>query len=310
MIKYIALAAALKCFSASPQAKWVYRQLGNTLGQKRRIRHGLDMFRVDRVRKLLKICENHGAIKNGDRLLELGTGWIHWESTIIRLFYDVEITLFDVWDNRQLEAYKRYFGLFGEVIDKEFDLDAVQSRRVHGLLQTIASANSFDEIYSALNFSYVIDPSGALTQFQDQTFSLIFSCSVFEHFNRESLPTSIKELHRLLKPGGYSIQMIDLGDHLAYYDRSVCRKNYLRYSDKVWKLFFQNDVQYFNRVQPPEWLSYFRGAALELVEEDMQPLDIDSIKIDKKYANLDKKDLRCGVLTVVHQRPEARGPNS
>lgn len=306
MIKYVTSAAALKCFSTSPQAKWVYRQLGNTLGQRRRIRHGLDTFRVDRVRKLLQICERHGAIKSGDRLLELGTGWIHWESTIIRLFYDVETTLFDVWDNRQLDAYKRCFGLFEKVIDKELGLDSMQSQRVHGLLQIIAKAKSFDEIYSALNFNYVINPSGALIQFPDQSFSLIFSCSVLEHIYRESLPTSIKDFQRLLKPGGYSIQMIDLGDHLAYYDRSVCRKNYLRYSDKVWKLFFQNDVQYFNRVQPPEWLGLFRGAALDLVEEDMQPLDIDSIKVDKNYANLDKRELQCGVLTVVHRRPEGR----
>jgi SAM-dependent methyltransferase len=306
MIKYITLAAALKCFSISPQAKWAYRQLGNTLGQRMRLRSGLESFRIDRVRNLLEIFERHHTIKSGDKLLELGTGWIHWESTVIRLFNDVQITLFDVWDNRQLKAYKRFFGLLEQVIDKELCLDAVRSERAHKLLQVIARANSFEEIYSALDFSYVINPSGALTQFQDQSFSLIYSCSVFEHIYREALPTLMKEIQRLLKPGGYSVQIIDLGDHLAYYDRSVCQKNYLRYSDKVWKIFFENDVQYFNRVQAPEWLSFFRGAGLELVEEEMQPMIIDSIKIDNNYASLNKRDLECGVLTAVHQRPDAR----
>lgn len=41
MIKYVMMAAALKFFSLTPQTKQLYRQLGNTPGQRRRIKHGL-----------------------------------------------------------------------------------------------------------------------------------------------------------------------------------------------------------------------------------------------------------------------------
>jgi hypothetical protein len=106
MLGYMTTAAALNAFSLSPQTKQLYRWLGNTLGQRERIRRGLDMPYIGRAKKILELFEREQAIRDGDRLLEVGTGWVHWELTVLRLFYDVEITLFDVWDNRHLGAYK------------------------------------------------------------------------------------------------------------------------------------------------------------------------------------------------------------
>jgi len=304
MMKYLAVAAALKFFSISPHTKRAYRQLGNTLGQRIRVARGLHNFHLLNAKEILEVIERHHAIRSGDRLLEIGTGWAHWEATVIRLFYDVEITLFDMWDNRQLEAYKRYFGLFEEVIDKELALDAARSARAHELLQVIAKARSFDEIYSAFGFRYVVDPNGTLKQFPSDAFSVVFSLNVFEHIHRTILPELIQDIHKLLKPGGYSIQSINLADHLALYDTNVCLKNYLRYSDKVWTRFFENDVQYINRIQRPEWLELFRKAGLELAEEIAVPTDIDSIKVHKTYEHLDKSDLKCFNLVLIHKKSD------
>ncbi len=38
MLKYAMAATALKFFSATPQTKWMYRQLGNVVGQNKRAR--------------------------------------------------------------------------------------------------------------------------------------------------------------------------------------------------------------------------------------------------------------------------------
>lgn len=305
MIKYVTAATALKLFSISPQTKWMYRLLGNTLGQRRRIQHGLDEQYLERAKIILELCEKHHVIQNGDRLLEIGTGWLPWESTIIRLFYDVEITLFDVWDNRSLGAYKQYFRQLEEIIDTELDMNAMQWERVHSLLQAISKASSFDEIYRLLGFSYVINPHGTLEQFQDESFAVIFSFNVLEHVDKGILPNFIQDFHRLLKPRGYSIHQIDPGDHLAYYDDSVSRKNYLRYSDKVWKRYFENDVQYFNRVQRSTWLDFFRQAGFKMLAEELEKTtDINTIKIDKSYEKLCKQDLQCTGLIVVHEKPQ------
>ena len=221
---------------------------------------------------------------------------------IIRLFYDVEITMFDVWDNRYFGAFKQYFGQLERIIDGEIDMDQTQHKRVHALLQAISKSSSFDEIYNIFGLQYVINQSGTLSHFQDESFSVIFSCDVLEHIDRSLLPEFIQDFHRLLKPGGYSLHKIDLIDHLYYYDTSVSVKNYLRYPDKVWKRFFENSVQYINRIQRPEWLDFFHKAELELIEELPIFADLDTIKIDKSYKTLSRQDLECVTLTVVHRK--------
>lgn len=245
----------------------------------------------------------HNAIRPGDRLLELGTGWIPWESTILRLLYDVEITLFDTWDNRQLPAMHQYFKDFGSIIGDVLPLDPEEKDRVESMLGAIAASTSYEEIYRVLGFKYVVDPAGSLETFPDDSFDLAYSLSVLEHVRSDDLPAFTHSLYRLLKPGGFSVHLIDLGDHLAYYDTGVSYKNYLRYSDRQWRVLFQNDVQYFNRVQRPEWMQMFRRAGFSLVEEIAEPIDITGLHVDPAYAHLSREDQSCMTLKIIHRKP-------
>lgn len=305
MLKYTLTATALKVFSLSPQTKRGYRFLGNTLGQKKRIRAGLSRQYIDRAKHILDLCNRYQAIHPGAHLLEIGTGWVHWEATILRLFYDVKITLFDIWDNRHFSTYKYYCQQLSEIIDDEIPMEAAQRERVHHLLAGIQKAQSFDEIYTLLDFSYVIHPKGTLDMFGDEAFALIFSSNVLEHVDKAILPDFTRDLHRILQPGGYSIQQIDLGDHLSYYDRSAPLKNYLRYTEVTWKRFFQNDVQYFNRVQKPDWMEMFQAAGLKLVEVETSDIDLGALPISANYQQINRQDLCCWTLRVVHARPSA-----
>jgi hypothetical protein len=107
----------------------------------------------------------------------------------------------------------------------------------------------------------------------------------------------------VLKPNGYSIHQIDIADHFAYFVPSASRKNYYKYSDKTWNRLFENKVQYFNRVQRPEWLELFRRAGFELVEENLLSEDIGSLKMNDKYRNLRQQDLECMTMRVVYKKP-------
>lgn len=224
----------------------------------------------------------------------------------LKIILQGKITLFDVWDNRQFQAYKAYVSEFCDVFDKEVEILPSKHDQAWGLLKTIVSVNSFSQLYNLLGFQYVVEPTGTLQNLEDEAYDACFSCNVFEHIDRGIVSEYTKDLYRLLKPGGYSFQAIDISDHLANYDQGVCRKNYLKYSDAVWRLCFENDVQYFNRIQRGEWLSLFSQAGFELLEEDslFQPIHT---RINKKYENLDRKNIECTMLKIVHRKPLGNG---
>ena len=304
MLRYMLAAGALKVFSANGLTKKAYRLLGNSVGARNRVKAGLPRIYINRAKKIVTETKRLNAIKPGDKLLELGTGWFHWESTILRLFNDVEVSLFDVWDNRQFPAFKENFRQLNDIIEKEIPLQNGESERVHGYLNKLQQVNSFEEAYGILGHKYVVNPVGTLEQFPDNHFNLIFSSSVLEHVSKDIIPAFMQGCYRVLKPGGLCIHLVDLGDHLTLYDSSMpYNKNYLRYSDSVWRWFFQNDIQYFNRVQRSDWLKYFAEAGFVLVEERAEPISIADIKVSKDFSRFDREDLSCLTLNVVYTKP-------
>jgi SAM-dependent methyltransferase len=247
---------------------------------------------------MLRLQKQYHIVRDGDRILELGTGWLHWEALTLRLFYNVEAVLLDVWDNRQLDGLKNYVRQLGQLLDNHFGLSAPELRRAQSLIEMIVKVGSFAELYKILGFEYVVESAGRLSQFPNDSFQLVVSGGVLEHIKRESLPMLIGETRRILKSGGWAVHSIDTADHLEHYDRSVSPKKYLSFSEETWARLFENEVQYINRMQRGEWLELFRANGFELVEEETRRVDISNIKLATRYAHMHKEDLECTVLKV------------
>ncbi len=315
MVRYVCAAWALKAFSLTPGTRRLYRLLGNTVGSRRRLRAGLPESYRRRAQRILDLFATYDVPPKGARLLELGTGWVHWEATVLALFYEASFTLFDVWDNRQFAVFKAYAsGLRGPLDERsgeDLDVCPAQRERAHALLDAIESMGSFDALYECMGFQYVLERTGALRNLAEGEYDAAFSYNVFEHIPRESVPQYARDLFRVLKPGGYAFLKIDLSDHLSNYDPRAGRKQYLKYSDRTWKLCFENDLQYFNRIQRAEWLALFRSAGLDVVVEDCVREPV-LTPVHEQYRALDISELECTAVKVVLRRPPAspsRGPS-
>ena len=244
-------------------------------------------------------------VRDGDRVLELGTGWLHWEAITLRLFFDIEAVLFDVWDNRQLASLKHYLGQLDGLLKGGDGLGLSPSRlsRADSQIAAILKVESFEELYQLLGFQYVVESSGSLRQFPDNSFQLVVSAGVLEHVARDAVPTLVKETCRILKPGGWGLHCIDMSDHLAHYDTTVSKMKYLSFSESAWKCVFENKVQYINRLRRSEWLELFRSGPFELVEELNSRIDISRLKLARQYANLDRLDLECTDIELLLRKP-------
>lgn len=297
MVKYALAALALKVFSLNNLSKKTYRKVANVIGNRRRIKMNIDNY-VRRGNLLNRLCKKYGVISEGNQLLEIGTGWIHWYSIFLRLFYNVKITMLDIWDNRQLGALKAAFSKLSEI-----SKDSKRQNKFVVDIDKIISVNCFKELYDILDLRYVIEESGSLNKFRTNSFDLIFSFQVLQHVLRENIEEVANNIFRTLKPEGFSIHQIGIGDNLSLYDKSECKKSYLRYSDTIWKRFFENEVQYHNRLQRSDFINIFAKEGLILKEKITESTNVDSLEIAPKYQHYSKEDLACTILTIVHWKP-------
>lgn len=305
MLKYFAAAQALRLFSTTKSARALYRYLGNSLFSEIRVKKGLPKVYVERSKDHLSLLKEHEAISDGIRAMELGTGWVHWGAFFLRCFYDINVTAYDVWDNRQWRVFQKYVTGYKkeiDVISLELGLDV---KRAESVIDCIVKCNIFDEIYDKLNINYHIDANGSLSAFKRNHFDLIYSSDVLEHVEETIVDKYISELWRILTPGGISFHQIEFADHLRIYDRSVNPKNYIQYSDFFWDNFLKNKVQYINRIQKTQWLNLFEKAGFELVDcITVGESDISELKLSKRFQDMTKEDLEATASIIIHKKPK------
>lgn len=299
VLRYTLAALALKTFSLNDASRHLYRQIGNRVGAKKR-EAVVDLdTRVERGDLLLELGRKHGALKDGYRLLEIGTGWMHWFSLYAALFYDLRITGLDVWDNRQFSALVAAARKLRPVLEQRRESPAVLAR-----VDQILQSRNLEDLYARLGFEYVLQPQGSLAQFPAGSFDTVISFHVLEHVPRQNVATLLDDIHRVLRPGGCSIHQIGIDDHLAHYDAKASKKQYLKYSDRTWRTFFENDVQYINRLQASEWEQMFAATGLTPIERIAEAVDIDSLRVHPRFGHLPREDHRCTILTLVHRKPQ------
>lgn len=311
MLRYTSAALALKAFSATKTTKKIYRALGNTLGKKRRMRvktRRLNGY-IARGNLFKSLCEKHLEHTPESRFLEIGTGWFHWYAIYFSLFHPVHTTLFDIWDNRQFEVLQIYL----QKLRDRLSPDKNNAADVLAKIDNILAVKNFTELYSMLQMQYIIEPNGSLAGFAANSFDCVYSFHVMEHV--KTYETSLQEFYRILKPGGISVHQIGIDDHHTHYDKKQSMKNYMQIPELTWKLFFENEVQYINRLQMSDWMKLFKNNGFELLEKIPEKHDVWPLILQPRFQHYSKEDVECTILTIVHRKPIVAGnalnkPNS
>ena len=303
MLTYRATALALKAFSINSATKLAYRKLGNVIGGKRRAAEVTEHY-FTRADQNLAYIEQHGGIRDGMKVLELGTGWVHWEALFLRSFYDVEAIVFDVWDNRQFNGFITHVNGLRGALDRLSDRGEERRKRADELLSRVAACRNFEEAYEILGFQYLIDLQGSLDTIADNSIDLVFSSDVMEHIPDEALPTLAQSLARIVKPEGMVAQQIVPSDHLCIYAKKAHRKSYLQYSDETWQRWFENDVQYQNRWQQSDFRKLFSKADFEVLSEEIVgQVDSSTLTIAERWSDYPREDLDATVTRMLCVKP-------
>jgi SAM-dependent methyltransferase len=298
--RYVSAALALKTIGATGTGRSAYRYLS---GHCMTHRHG-DLGSGAMTTGLWVWDAIGEALPRGPaRVLELGTGWTHFYSLFLRLAYPVQVVLFDVVDNRNLEALRRRFAAVAAYM-RQAGMDDERIPEAASLAERISRVPSFEALYRLTGATYAVEESGDFRSVVEPQFDCVMSVDVLEHVAESELDKCIANIARVLNEGGVSAHQIGLNDHLNNYASGMPSKNYLRFSDPVWRCVFENKVQYINRMQAPHYRRLFASHHLAAESESLgcdwrlpkllQPAS--------RYRQLGMEDLCATRMTVIHRR--------
>jgi SAM-dependent methyltransferase len=301
VIKYALATAALKGFSLTPGTRTAYRRFGNVVETARRRQSDVPDYYIDEAVRISQLTKAYELISDGDRVFELGTGFVHWESIVAKLFADVRLTMFDVVDNRLWGVFPKYLTALRDALP-QIGLGEDREANAYQLIDDLLRTRSFEEAYEVLGAEYILKPNGSTAAVESESYGLVISLAVLEHIQSDVLADVIAETYRMLRPGGYALHGFDLSDHYWYFDSSMPRKNYLRFSPATWDRWFSNRVMYINRVQRPEWDDIFRRANFEVVDCQIVREPLGGIGVHPAYG-LSPDDAQTMSLQYLLRRP-------
>jgi len=191
---------------------------------------------------------------------EFGAGW---EMTIPLAFYaagvehqivvDIRNLLRPMLVNNTIEKYQRMAS------DSVFL--RIPERHVDGRRHQFQT-----KLKECYGIDYRAPCDAKLTGIETNSIDVITSTSTLEHIPFRSLQLILRECHRILRDDGLVSFIIDYTDHYSYFDSSISRYNYLKYSDAQWALF-NNGLHFQNRLRHCDYLDLFRAAGFEVVDE-------------------------------------------
>jgi SAM-dependent methyltransferase len=141
---------------------------------------------------------------------------------------------------------------------------------VEATYQRLLNCRNLDELLAQMNTTYSAPADARHTGLSERSVDIAFSNSVLEHVPPEVIADLMREIKRVLRPGGFGMHGANCGDHYAYFDKSITMLNYLQYSHDEWK-FWDNDLLYQNRLRPRDFVRLAEDAGLKTVFVRAQP---------------------------------------
>lgn len=161
----------------------------------------------------------------------------------------------------------------------------------------IKSTTSVNELLEACSAHYLTDGLYSLRQIPDQSVDFIWSNAVLEDIRKHEFLDIMKELRRVLVPGGACSHVVDFKDHIDY------NLNNLRFPDSVWesRLIRRSNI-YTNRIRCTEMTDLFKDIGFHIKSFEIQrwealPLGKDSLS--KPFCDMSDAELCISGCTYI-----------
>lgn len=133
------------------------------------------------------------------------------------------------------------------------------------------------------------------TAFPAGSIAAVMSTNTLEHVPLDDITKIMREILRVLRPGGLCSLVIDYSDHYSHTDCKIHEYNFLRYSGSAWRLMSPPN-HYQNRLRHSDYVRIFQDAGFEVrIKEAFSPSDwrqkLTTIKPAREFAHLTREEL-------------------
>jgi hypothetical protein len=272
--------------------------------------------KLELARKHLDFYHNHAtAAKNAFTVLELGTGYLPVVPVALALCGAGRICTIDKLSLLSLETTKEMLRYFIEYFRSgrlaQF-LPRLMAPRLDRLNQIdMRGASSVQALLGPLGIQAIVGDARR-TGLEDGSIHLIFSNAVLRDIPQSVLMDIFHEFRRVISSVGVMNHYVVLEDHYADYDPSISVFNFLKYPERVWRLF-NNSLHYQNRLRISDYRRIHCQTGFGIVAENDQigsREHLSSIRLAKEFRRYTPADL-CVVRSwmIAVREPQPAAPN-
>jgi len=243
----------------------------------------------------------------GTTIVEIGTGWYPVLPICFTFAGAAFIKTYDIHRHMSPRLTKRALGCLEPHLEAIARCCAEGSAEVRKKWQPLAAAADTAEMLRRAGIEYFAPGDARQTGIVANTVDLVYSNSVFEHVPSQAILEILRESRRILKPGGLALHNIGCNDHYAFFDRSISFVNFLRFTEAEWR-FWNNSIQYQNRLRAPQFLSLASEAGLKVIYQrtHVRPGCREALKngltVAPEFQEFSPEDLATTTLDFISQK--------
>jgi hypothetical protein len=261
----------------------------------------VDPWTVEQGLRIVEMLRTSGTRIEGATALELGSGWRPVIPLILRAAGARRVYMVDaeqLLDERLLSDTARHLREKAPMLSQRLQ---VPVESIRATLSSVEGAG-LEKATNALGLVYLAPADARRLALEPGDVDIVSSRAVLEHIPREVLEAIFAEFARILVPGrGVMCHIVDNSDHWAHIDKRLSMVNFLKYSERRWKLFAVNPLDYMNRLRHSEYLALVKRSGFDVILDASQPdsaaLDaLDGLPVSADFASFDRRDL--AILTT------------
>ncbi len=242
--------------------------------------------------------EQTGALREigfgleGKRAMEIGSGWHPIMPLMFRLAGCSHVVMTDVHRLLQPPSIDAAVNFLRQRRDAIIQSLPVTPERFDAILG-VDLKGSLEQRLAALGLSYHMAHKGWGGL---EPVDLIFSHTCLEHIEPALLASIFRDARAILRPGGVMSHGIDHSDHRANRDPNLSRIDFLRYSDRVWKLLCIDPQDYCSRLRHSDYVAMFAACGFDILRQELGAWDdiveeAGAMQLAGRFQDMDPRDL-------------------